>query len=53
MNSENSDDNQKSWDTDYLNDFKNAKIDDPKLLEKIEAIPERTKLQRIVSKNKK
>lgn len=42
-----------SWDTPYFNDFKNAKIEDPKLLEKISTIPERTKLQRNIKKNKK
>jgi hypothetical protein len=45
-------DNQESWDTKYFNDFKNAKIDDPKILEKLEIIPERTKIQRSERKDK-
>lgn len=47
------DESQESWDTKYLNDFKNAKLQDPKLMEKINSIPERTKLQRSMSKDKK
>ena len=47
------DDQEISWDTPYYNDFKNGKIEDPKLEEKIEKIPERTKSQREVKKNKK
>lgn len=45
-------DDWESRDTSYLNDFKNAKIEDPKLLEKLEVIPERTKLQRQEKKDK-
>jgi len=45
-------DDWESWDSSYLNDFKNAKIEDPKLLEKLEVIPERTKLQRQEKKDK-
>ncbi len=47
------DDQEISWDTPYYNDFKNGKIEDPKLEEKIEKIPERTKIQREAKKNKK
>jgi len=45
------DEGEMSWDTPYYNDFKNAKIDDPKLLDKINSIPERTKIQRWVKKD--
>ena len=47
------DDQEISRDTPYYNDFKNARIEDPKLDEKIEKIPERTKIQREAKKNKK
>lgn len=53
MNKDSWDENQESWDSKYLDDFKNAKIQDPKLLDKINEIPERTKLQRIIEKTKK
>lgn len=53
MESDSGDENQESWDSKYLNDFKKAKIQDPQLLDKINAIPERTKLQRTVKKDKK
>jgi hypothetical protein len=47
------DDQEISWDTPYYNDFKNAKIEDSRLEEKLEKIPERTKIQRDVQKNRK
>lgn len=47
------DDQEISRDTPYYNDFKNARIEDPKLEEKLEKIPERTKIQRDAKKNKK
>jgi len=47
------DDQEISWDTPYYNDFKNARIEDSKLEEKIDKIPERTKIQRWVKKDKK
>lgn len=47
------DEGEMSWDTPYYNDFKNAKIEDSKLLDKINLIPERTKIQRAEKKDKK
>lgn len=40
-----------SRDSPYRNDFKNAKIDDPSIMEKIAKVPERTKLQRSEKKS--
>lgn len=40
----------KSWDSEYLNDYKKA-IQDKELLKKIENIPQRTKIMRIEKKN--
>lgn len=53
MNKDEGDESQESWDSRYLDDFKKSQIQDPKLLEKINQIPERTKLQRVVKKSKK
>lgn len=36
----------KSWDSEYLNDYKKA-ITDKELLKKIESIPQRTRIMRI------
>lgn len=40
----------KSWDTDFLNDFKKAQEQDPDILKKIEKIPQRTRILRIEEK---
>ncbi len=40
----------KSWDNDFLNDFKRAKELDPDLLEKLETIPQRTRIMRVEKK---
>lgn len=42
-----------SWDVPYYNDFKNAKINNPNLINLINSVPERTKIQRTIDKNKK
>ena len=47
------DESEMSWDTPYFHDFKNAKLDDPELFNKINVIPERTKLQRTVARDHK
>jgi superfamily II DNA/RNA helicase len=52
MDHEDDNDQIESRDIKYLNDYKNAMLTDSKLLEKISNIPERTKLQRIIKKNK-
>lgn len=51
MMKEGADDNQLSWDTPYLEDFKNAKIEDPNLSQKLATVPERTKIQRSIVKD--
>jgi len=40
----------KSWDTDFLNDFNKAQEIDDKILEKIENIPQRTRILRVENK---
>jgi len=40
----------KSWDNEFLNDFKRAKELDPDLLEKLETIPQRTRIMRVEKK---
>ncbi len=52
MDIEADEDKQESWDVKYLNDYKNALSEDSKILEKISKIPDRTKLQRVIKKNK-
>ncbi len=41
----------KSWDSEFLNDFKKAQEQDPEILEKIQNIPQRTRILRIENKN--
>ena len=43
----------KSWDNEYLNDFKKAKEDDPDLFEKLDKIPQRTRILRVEKKGVK
>lgn len=40
----------KSWDNEYLNDFKKAKEVDPHLFEKLDKIPQRTRILRVKEK---
>ncbi|MDD5770463.1 MAG: helicase-related protein [Candidatus Gracilibacteria bacterium] len=40
----------KSWDSEFLNDFKKAQENDPEILKKIESIPQRTRILRVENK---
>ncbi len=40
----------KSWDSEFLNDFKKAQEIDPEILDKIEKIPRRTRVLRTINK---
>ena len=40
----------KSWDSEFLNDFKKAQEEDSEILDKIEKIPQRTRILRIENK---